>query len=151
MGKILHLNENEGTEKDFLTQPECDDLARIMTIKHGPSLGQKRFSIRCSEDEQGVFAEVVLSDDNESFYYPVKGRYHKSGDLSSKHAASLMLDYIDLYFEDYLNDDSVLLQLDWGDHVFEGEAFQLKGQVINKKLDRLADELLSESTHQETL
>ena len=55
-----------------------------------------------------------------------------------------MLDYIDLYFEDYLKDDSVLLHLDWNDHNFEDETFQLRGQITNLKLEHMADELLKQ-------
>ena len=62
----------------------------------------------------------------------------------------LKTDYIDLYFEDYLKNDSILLQLDWGDHLFEGETFQLKGQVMNQEIERLADSLLEQASSSET-
>ena len=129
---------------EALSVAECEDFARIMTIKHGSNIQQKRFSVRSYNGDDGVYIEVTLLNDEQSFFYKVEGRYHKSGELGSRDAVQLMLDYIDLYFEDYLKDDSVLLHLDWNDHNFEDETFQLRGQITNLKLEHMADELLKQ-------
>jgi len=63
--------ENSGRKMGILSVLECDDFARIMTIKHGSNIRQKRFSIKCSEGKEGVFVEVVLFNDKQSFYYQV--------------------------------------------------------------------------------
>ena len=133
---------------ELLPQSECDDLARIMSIKLANGLAGKYFVIQCFQQEDGFYVKVILRNQKETFYYPVEGRYHRSGSLTGRAAIELMLDYIDLYFADYVQDSSVLLPLDWKDYHFNEQCFQLRGQISNSYVERMADELLKNNKQQ---
>jgi hypothetical protein len=52
----------------------------------------------------------------------------------------LLLDFIDVYFEEFFHDrQDTWLPIDWAGFNFEGFEFELKGQVLNKRTEELAD------------
>ncbi len=129
----------------FLTPEECRALAEAMEKKYAVAIGQRRFSITASQSDEAVEVQVLLASGDESFYYPVEARIkHGAEDLTAGRAAVFLIDYIDLYFEEFLmeEDEELFLPIDWANHEWDTVNFQIRGQILNRKAEALADALL---------
>ncbi len=134
------MNENKQ-----ITESECTEIAQLMERKYAAFLNGRSFKAESRVAPDGVYATITLADDSGAYVYPVQGRIkYKEQDLSPFKAAGILFDYIDLYFEEYLKgDDSALLAIDWADYSLEDIELQLKGQIINQKLEQMGDDWLA--------
>lgn len=126
---------------------EAMELAKLMLKKHELFLDQRSFDIFAHQEDDFAIVKVVLSNADNSFYYPVEARvdYHKEG-LGLKEAFEFLIDYIDLYFEDYLSDaEELFLPIDWAEFEYDAIKFQMRGQVRNLDLEQMADRILEEN------
>lgn len=142
-------NKPEPSPSEFIDQETCDALAAAMQTKYRMALGERRFGIEANIRGRGVFVKVILQNPDRSYYYPVEGRMlFEQEEMKSAEAALFLIDYIDTYFEEYLleEDEELFLPIDWADHQYEGVSFQLKGQILNLKLEELADLWLNRPT-----
>ena len=102
------------------------------------------FELSASRNTDGVFVKVILQNQTKSFYYPIEARIaDEDHDFSPQEAALFLFDYIDSYFEEYLQKGDVYVPIDWTEYEWDGTPFQLKGQVFNLHLEHLADQILS--------
>ncbi len=137
-------------EKPFVTKDECEELAAAMQSKYAMAIADRRFAIEASQQDRGVYVKILLANQDESFFYPVEARIlAEVEELSPRQAALFLIDYIDMYFEEFLmeEDESLYLPIDWSDHEWDAVKFQVRGQILNRKLERMADELLGETPH----
>lgn len=135
---------------DFLTEIDYRDIAKMMEKKYAAFLRGRFFSITAAyvasakEKPESVYVTVLLRNKDETFYYPVEARMMLDGSLAKKEAALFLLDYIDVYFEEFLmGDEDTFIAIDWSDFEWEERKFQLKGQVLNNALEKEADNLLN--------
>ena len=91
-----------------------------------------------------VTVTLTLSNESQSFVYPVEARIDSAKEgLSVRDASLFLIDYIDAYFEDFFADgEELYLPIDWADMTYDANNFQIKGQILNVKAEDLADELL---------
>lgn len=131
----------------FLSQAECNDLADMMQQKYSLYLDGRSFEITAEvQPSEAVFVKVLLRNEDDSFHYPVEARMKYKTEEMSPHAAALFLiDYLDVYFEEYFEDDGLFLPIDWADHAYCGADFQVRGQIFNLKVEKMADELLKKN------
>lgn len=135
---------------DFISAAECTELAKMLDRKYASQLQQRRFEVKATKDGHGVYATVTLRNDSGSFYYPVEARLaHGDHELSTREGVMMLLDYIDSYFDEYLREGDVFLPIDWTAYECEGIPFQLKGQIFNLEVERLADEWLKAADESE--
>lgn len=120
-------------------------LAEQMNKKHHAFLDDKTFSIKAMLDGDGVYVCVTLTSPDESFVYPVEARLNcKEEEILPRKAALLLIDYADLYFEDFFAEGQELyLPIDWSGHEYDAVNFELKGQIKNLKVERMADDWLA--------
>lgn len=132
------------TTAKFVSQDECGEISRVMEKKYAGFLKQRFFETGLKKDGRGVYATVTLRNKSGSYYYPVEGRLaHLDHDMNEREAALFLLDYIDAYFGEYFREDGdVYLPIDWADYEWDGVPLQLKGQILNLEVERMADELL---------
>lgn len=130
---------------DLVSDNDLKDLSKVLSIKYSGHLNGRFFTIDSKLEHGVVFVNVVLKNDEESFYYPVEGRMNCIDQkLSVSDATLMMLDFIDSYFEEYLREDeNVFIPIDWALFQVEGVEFFLKGQVRDLKSERIADQFLS--------
>ncbi len=130
------------TDEKFVSQEECDGFARQMQIKYAGFLNQRTFDISVNRDQHAIFVKAILRNQSSSFYYPVEGRVlKKQRGRTDRELLDFLIDYIDLYFEDYLKEE-VFLPIDWADYQYDDVEFQLKGQILNLEAEKIADEFL---------
>lgn len=130
----------------LLDKAEYQILASAMEDKYTIYLDERKFHIEAAEDGQGIRVKTALSNKDESYHYPVEARMmHVKENLEPRKAVLFLINYIDGYFEDYLTElESTYLRIDWSDVEYEGVDFQIKGQVVNRKVEMMADKLLEE-------
>ena len=136
---------NDGKKPVSRVFPEEGDLlAEAMNGKYAAFLAGRCFAITAEEIDGALHVTTLLRNSDESFYYPVATRIdYKAEELSLHQAFMFLVDYIDSYFEEYLTeDDDLFLPIDWTHHQYEATDFQIKGQILNKKAEDLADKLL---------
>lgn len=135
----------ENSDRIVLTDAECRELATVMNRKYAGYLGARSFEISVTMDDNGVFVKVLLRDPEGTYYYPVDSRMNVAkAKMDRREAAMLMLDYSDMYFDEYFQQgEDVYLPIDWSSHECEGVTFEMKGQIQNLKLEGEADEILS--------
>jgi hypothetical protein len=139
------MNENQEQNSDFLNEEDCDALAKAMESKYAMALKGRSFKVEAEVKGRGVFVKVILSNQDRSYYYPVEARVlYEKEELQRGEAALFLLDYIDAYFDDYLTQENeeVYLPIDWADFQYEAIDFQMRGQILNLKLEELAEQLL---------
>ncbi len=130
---------------ELSSQAEIKDLARIMTIKYSSQLGDRQFDIAAKVDQAAAYATTTLQNGDRSFVYPVEGRMaHKEQNISPQEALFLLVDYIDHYFTEYFQTgENVYIPLDWSTYHYENLDLQLRGQVLNHRVEELAEQLLT--------
>lgn len=143
----MAFSEHGAEDKKLLSEEECANLAHIMNIKHAAGRGVRVFTIAVeslAEKEQGL-VRVLLASEDDVFHYPVEARFDVARQaLTIRQSCSRVLDFIDAYFESFFaEDEGVYLPIDWMPYDSDGLVFEVRGQVINKKIERMADELLS--------
>ncbi len=132
-------------EKQFLTNEDCIELAETMVKKYRIAMKDRSFSIRAWIEDRGVYVTVTLANADGSYVYPVEGRVmFEAEEMEAGEAALFLIDYIDNYFEEYLyeEDEQLYLPIDWTDHEYDAVNFQIRGQILNQKLENLADQWL---------
>lgn len=128
----------------LLEKSEYAILASAMNDKYTIYLDDRSFYITAEADGNGIRVVTTLSNQDGSYHYPVEARIlHDEENLKPRKATLFLIDYIDAYFEDYLTElESTYLRIDWSDVEYEGVEFQMRGQVINRKVEEMADKLL---------
>lgn len=132
-------------ETEFIDQSDLDLLAEQMKKKNDSFLDGRQFDIKAKKNETEVYVTVTLRNNDESFYYPVELRVKfATEELTPRKAVLLLVDYADLYYEDFLTEgENLLLPIDWASQQYEAVDFEIRGQILNKKLEKMADELLA--------
>jgi len=131
-------------DKGILTPEECEGLAQTMARKYTSFLDERYFEISVRNDNLGTYATVLLRNERGSFYYPVEARVNDVDHTLNRHDAALFLiDYIDSYFEEFFRESGeVYLPIDWASFDWEGVPIQMKGQIFNLEVEKMADEWL---------
>ena len=122
-------------------------VSEVLETKYRSWLNDRYFEVESSVEGPVVLVKVTLQNADKSFVYPVEGRMmFEDQDLKADAARSFLLDFIDSYVEEYLSGgEETYLPIDWATYDYEGLELQLRGQVLNTKLEALADHLLNGS------
>lgn len=139
------MNEQK---ESLITSEECEELAYLMNQKYAAFLDDRKFEILVGHEGPGVKAQVLLQNDAQSFYYPVEGRMlHEEEDMTARDAVLFLIDYIDLYFEEFLSQgEDFYVPIDWAKHQYDAVDFQIRGQILNLKVETMGDRLLTENS-----
>ena len=124
------------------------ELASLLEKKYGAWLGQRFFEVHSSSQFAVVSVKVTLRNADKSFFYPIEGRIQfEDQDLKADAARDLLMDYIDAYLEEFLTGgEETYLPIDWANFDCDGVELQLRGQILNIKLEELANQLLGETS-----
>ena len=132
-------------KQEFLAENELKELTQIMNIKYGAHLKERDFKLSQTKDKENLNVKVILEKEDESFYYPVEAQINFiEEELSQKEAALFLFDYIDYYFDEYFKEDeTIYLNIDWKKVQFDSKSFQIKGQILNLKQEKAAENFLN--------
>ena len=133
------------TKKHLLPSETLRQLEKMMNEKYEGFLQKRTFHLSADSEDQQVSVCVTLQNEDESFVYPVQGRLNcETEDMEPDEAALFLIDYIDSYFEDFFDDEEALyLPIEWANYSYDAVDMQLKGQILNLKVERMADDLLA--------
>ncbi|MEI6093054.1 MAG: hypothetical protein WCQ47_05150 [bacterium] len=96
-------------------------------------------------EDEVCYLTLILKNSDESFYYPFETSLSlkDNPDISAEEARLSLMDFIGTYFDDYFteNRDAFVL-IDWTSYKVEDLNIYARGQVINKKLENMADDIL---------
>lgn len=97
--------------------------------------------------ENTLFITATLKNFEETFYYPFETSIslHDNPSLKEEEAKLILLDFIGEYFEEYfLSDRQIYIPIDWVAYEYSKNKVYAKAQIINKKLEELADNYLQD-------
>ena len=107
--------------------------------------GERFFAIDARTHDDKVWVQSLLRNSSDTFHYAVEAFTTKNKDKHPRAQAFFLLAYIDAYWDEYFSEDeNVYLPIDWTEHCYREETFFIKGQILNLKAERLANELLGE-------
>jgi hypothetical protein len=95
--------------------------------------------------DQALYLTLILKNFDESFYYPVETVVSKTDNkgIGSAQARFTLLDFIGAYFEEFFESNrETFLPIVWSPFTLNEITLSCKGQILNRKLDKLGDELL---------
>jgi hypothetical protein len=120
-------------------------IASLLERKYGAWLGRRYFEIDSRIEGPVVNVTILLRDADKSFYYPIEGRINFGDqDLAVESAKDFLLDFMDAYVEEFLSGgEETYLTLDWSTYDCDGIELQMRGQILNLRLESMADELMS--------
>ena len=120
-------------------------ISEMLESKYGSWLGKRYFEVETSTEGPVVIAKIVLRDADKSYFYPIEGRMNFADqDLRANEARDFLLDFMDAYVQEYLSGgEETFLTIDWANYDCDGVELQLRGQILNLKLEAMADELMS--------
>lgn len=134
-------------KRQLIGEFEAKRIAQMLMQRHAAFLAEdERFEVSGYRSDQEVYTCVTLRNTEDSMVYPVEcrvdlGQNSLSGPVA---AQELLLDFQDYYFGRYLEEDRDLyLTIDWGNVEFEEYIIQAKGQILNIKLEQLADQFMA--------
>lgn len=122
-------------------------LVALLNKKHQPFLRDESFRVEAGADKAQVQLRITLARNDGSVAYPIEVIHVREPGVKepSDALASLMLDYLDVYWFEYLGGDrDVFVPIDWSLHTCEGVDFYLRGFVRNLSLEEQADALFRE-------
>jgi hypothetical protein len=123
-------------------------IAETLESKYGSWLGKRYFDVETILEGPVVMVRILLRDADKSFYYPIEGRMNFADqDLKESEARDFLFDFMDSYVQEFLSGgEETFLTIDWSTYDCDGVELQLRGQILNLKLESLADELLAGKT-----
>lgn len=136
-------------DKNWTMDPfDVLEVERTLNSLFGVWLKDRSVHVSASSDGKTAFVHVLIKNNKQTFYYPIEAR----ADLQNiKHPAKdvslVILDFIASYMEEFFKEDeNVYLPIDWTDYHVEGLDFQVKGQVQNRHIEDMADQILQGAT-----
>jgi hypothetical protein len=128
------------------TAPEKNQLVAMMfEQKYGAWLGQRFFEVESHVDGPVLTAKILIRNADKSFFYPIEGRMmYAEQNLKLDDAREFLLDFMDAYVKEYLSGgEETYLAIDWSTYTCEGVELQLRGQILNYRIEELGDQLLA--------
>ena len=131
--------------KELVTRNELCELAMRMDTKYKVFLKDRKFTINFGQKGTVVDVQTSLASADESYVYPVEANLDfAQEEMEPRKAVLFLIDYIDNYFEDFFAEGEVVyLPIAWKAMSYDGIDFQLQGQILNKRAERWADEILA--------
>ncbi len=160
---------SEETKTGLLDEEGLARVADLLKERHGGALKLgETLRLDLWAEDGGAYGTLLLANADESLYYPMEtrialasgpaGQGEIEAEAASKgadgartlatldEAGALLVDVLDFYIAEYLKGDrEVYLTIDWSDLRFGDFVVQTRGQVHNRKLERMADELLRQA------
>lgn len=141
--------------KNVWSEVETKKISDLLNMKYRTLLNNEQFELEAQFDDQQVQIKVTLASNDKSFFYPIELIHviesrEEQPTQTANEIASLMLDYIDIYWQEYLNDGrDVFVSIAWSKQACEGVEFFVRGFVRNRSLEEQADELFKKHGHGE--
>jgi hypothetical protein len=133
--------------KPLLDNDAARTALALLKERHRRRLApDESFRLAARVEAPFVVVTLTLANADESLYYPMEARVliETPGCDDEAACALLCLDFLDFYVGEYLRGDrDVFLTLDWSGVRFGELEVQARGQVVNLKLERMADEFLA--------
>ncbi len=122
-------------------------VAQLLERKYGAWLGQRYIEVESHSDGSVLTIKITLRNRDKSYVYPIEGRMMISDqDLTVDEARDFLLDFMDAYIQEFLSGgEETYLTIDWSNYDCDGIELQLRGQILNVKLEELADQMISGS------
>ena len=105
----------------------------------------ENISIEGYFSQETLYITLSLANWEQTYYYPVSTSISLKDNpgLTEEDARLCLLDFIGEYFDEFFNTErGSFLPIDWTPYSFDGKKMYAKGQIINKKLEKEADDIL---------
>ncbi|MEI6079555.1 MAG: hypothetical protein WCQ53_02825 [bacterium] len=138
--------ENKKSESRFMRPEEIAQMEAVFNERFFNDLKKdENIFFEGHYEDDVCYLELILKNHDESFYYPVETTISLKDHpiLAPDDARLVLLDFIGAYFEDYFGTDrESLIPIDWAPFKMGDLTIYARGQVLNKKLEKMAEDIL---------
>jgi hypothetical protein len=140
------IKKQEKWQDRFMTPEEIAQMEATFNEQFFDDLQKDENIFFEGHYEDGVcYLTLILKNEEETFYYPFETSisFKENPDLNDKEARVALLDFIGSYFDDYFSSQrETLVTIDWASYKLDDLNIYARGQVLNKKLESMADDIL---------
>ncbi|MCX6112999.1 MAG: hypothetical protein NTY22_06955 [Proteobacteria bacterium] len=130
----------------FFTPDEVAQMEAVFNERFFDNLKKdENISFEGYYEDEICYITLALKNQDESFYYPVETSISlkENHELDAEGARIALLDFIGSYFEDYFEENrETSIPIDWTLYKADDLTLYARGQVLNKKLENMADDIL---------
>lgn len=133
--------------KPLWDENTTEQIKSALQKKYLAFLNNEEFEVESGINKAQIQLKTTLRSKDGSVAYPVECVHivEPSSELTSAEIGELLLDYLDVYWNEYLTlGRDVFIPLDWSKHECEGVEFYMRGFVRNIELESKADEILDQ-------
>ncbi len=131
------------TKKTVLSDEARNQTTALLTTKYKGFLNDRFITMSDYYDDEGSYLELKISNNDDSYSYEIAARMHKEQISTPEKAVMKLLDGIDSYLNEFFESgESINLPIEYSEYEIGDKFFQLRGQIFNRKLEKMADQLL---------
>ncbi len=137
----------------FFSPQEIAEMEAVFNERFMDSMNRdENISFEGYVSEDTLYITLNLFNEDHSFYYPVETAVSIKDNpkIEEDEAKLCLLDFIGTYFEAYFESKRVtLMPIDWTSYSMNGRKIYAKAQIVNKKLEKQADDILKSAGFEE--
>jgi hypothetical protein len=140
------IKKHEKWPNRFMTPEEIAQMEAVFNEQFFDDLAKdENISFEGHYEDGACYLTLTLKNEEETFYYPFETSisFNEHPYLSPEEARVALLDFIGSYFDDYFSSQrETLVTIDWTPYKLDDINIYARGQVLNKKLESMADDIL---------
>lgn len=127
----------------ILSEQDLQRLGQRFNARHHSGRKDRYFTLAVGDQDTDTWVQVLLQNEYDSFHYPVEARIAKSKAKHPRAQVFFLLAFIDAYWEEFFAEgENVFFPIDWTLYKYQEEEFYVRGQVLNRLAENMADEFL---------
>lgn len=140
------IKTKEDWKKRFFTPEEIAQMEAIFNEYFFDKLKKdENIFFEGHYEDEVCYVTLILKNSDESFYYPFETSLSlkDNSEVTAEDARLSLMDFIGSYFDYYFeqNRDAFVL-IDWTSYKMDDLTIYARGQVFNKKLENMGDDIL---------
>ena len=143
---MVKKTKDQSWKDRFLSPQEIAQMEAVFNDKFFDELDKdENISFEGYFSDQSLFITLILSNSDQTYYYPVETvlSIKDNFGIDADEARLILLDFIGSYFDEFFTSGrDTFLPIDWCEYKMDKTRFFVRGQVINKKLEDMAEDIL---------
>lgn len=127
----------------IFSEQDLNRLSQRFNAKHHSGRKDRYFTLVAGDRDTDTWVQVLLRNESDSFHYPVEAKIAKSKAKPQRAQVFFLFAFIDAYWEEFFAEgENVFFPIDWTLYKYQEEEFYVRGQILNRLAEKMADEFL---------